>query len=484
MQEVETIFRNARIHDGTGDPEFTGEVAVADGRITAVAGPGELSGVRAASDIDLSGLALAPGFIDAHSHDDRVVLDQPEMTFKISQGVTTVVAGNCGISLAPVMFGDEPPPPMNLLGGAGAYAFPTMAAYATAVGRARPAVNVVSLVGHSALRLAVMDDVTRAANETEIAAMRELLAKCLEEGASGFSTGLYYAPNAAADPQEVASVGSVVAEMKGIYATHMRDESARIMESLRESTETAAMARLPLLISHHKCAGKANWGRSRETVEYLEDVGARQPVHVDVYPYTAGSTVLTRKQVRNCDRVLVTWSHSHPDAAGRLLSEIAADWGVSELDAASRLEPAGAIYFQMHEEDVRRILGFANAIVGSDGLPHDSHPHPRLWGTFPRVIGRYARELRLFSVPTAIHRMTGLAAKVFGLADRGTIAPGRAADLVVFDQERIIDRATYSEPNLMAEGIIAVYVNGILSFDADGGRPGAGRLLKGRRSWD
>lgn len=478
------MFRNARIHDGTGGTEFTGEVAVADGRIAAIGGPGELSGFRAVSEVDLTGLALAPGFIDAHSHDDRAVLDLPEMTFKISQGVTTVVVGNCGISLAPVMFGEKPPPPMSLLGGAGAYEFPTMAAYAEAVGRARPAVNVVSLIGHSALRLAVMDDVSRGASAAEIAAMRELLAKCQEEGASGFSTGLYYAPNAAADPQEVAAVGSVVAETKGIYATHMRDESAHVMESLRESTETAAMARLPLLISHHKCAGAANWGRSRETVEYLKDAGTRQPVHIDVYPYTAGSTVLTREQVRNCDRILVTWSHSHPDAAGRSLSEIAADWGVSELDAVAMLEPAGAIYFQMHEEDVRRILGFANAIVGSDGLPHDSHPHPRLWGTFPRVIGRYARELRLFSVPTAIHRMTGLAAKVFGLSDRGTIAPGQAADLVVFDQERIIDRATYSEPNLTADGIVAVYVNGILSFDADGARSGAGRLLKGCRSWD
>ena len=484
MQEVETIFRNALIHDGTGGPEFTGEVAVADGFITAVGGPGELSGCLAEADIDLSGLALAPGFIDAHSHDDRAVLDHPEMTAKISQGVTTVVAGNCGISLAPVTFGEAPPPPMNLLGGAGAYEFPTMAAYAAALGRARPAVNVVFLVGHSALRLAVMDDVSRGANAAEIAAMRELLARCLEEGASGFSTGLYYPPNAAADPEEVASVGSVVADMKGLYATHMRDESAQIMESLKESTETAAMARLPLLISHHKCAGAANWGRSRETIEFLDDAAARQPVHVDVYPYTAGSTVLTRKQVRNCDRILVTWSNSHPDAAGRFLSEIAGDWGMSELDAVAMLEPAGAIYFQMHEDDVRRILGFANAIVGSDGLPHDAHPHPRLWGTFPRVIGRYARELRLFSVPTAIHRMTGLAAKVFGLSDRGTIAPGQAADLVVFDQERIIDRATYSEPELMADGIVAVYVNGVLSFDADGARAGAGRLLKGRRSWD
>ena len=482
--DPETIFRNARIYDGTGRPAFAGEVLVSGDRVEAVGSPGKFPCDRAENEIDLKGLALAPGFIDAHAHDDREVIDHPEMTPKISQGVTTVVTGNCGISLAAVTFESDPPPPMNLLGGRMAYSFPTMSDYARALEQSRPAVNVVSLVGHSSLRLAVMDDVTRPADEREIAAMSELLAKCMDAGASGFSTGLYYAPNAAADPGEVAAVGKVAAARSGIYATHMRDESIHVMESLRESTETARSARLPLLISHHKCAGEANWGRSGETTSFLRKAASSQPVHVDVYPYSAASTVLTRRQVQECKRVMVAWSKSRPDAAGRFLAEIAAELGVGEVEAVDMLAPAGAIYFAMHEQDVQRIMEFEHAIIGSDGLPHDIHPHPRLWGTFPRVIGKYARELKLFPVSTAIHKMTGLAAEVFGLSDRGKIAPGFAADLVIFDQDRIIDRATYSDPKQMAEGIVAVYVNGALAFDAEGTRPGAGKLLKARREWN
>ena len=238
--------------------------------------------------------------------------------------------------------------------------------------------------------------------------------------------------------------------------------------------------RLPLLISHHKRAGAANWGRSVETVGILRRVARRQSVHVDVYPYAAASTVLTRQQAMGCDRVMVAWSKSRPEASGRFLADLEKEWGVDRPEAVAMLQPAGAIYFQMREDDVRRILGFENAIVGSDGLPHDSHPHPRLWGTFPRVIGRYAREWGLFSMEAAIRKMTGLTASVFGLSDRGTISPGMAADLVVFDPDRIIDKATFESPFRVAEGIVQVWVNGRLAFDGEATGSGAGRLLRGR----
>ncbi len=477
------VLSNARIFDGTGGPAFSGEIAFDDSGVTAVGRSGDVP--RSADDclVDAGGLAIAPGFIDAHTHDDRIVLDEPDVPAKTSQGVTTVVVGNCGISLVPVTFDRDgsPPAPMNLLGARSAYRFPSMRAYADALRRAHPSVNVVVLIGHSALRLAVMDDVARRADAGEIESMRALLSRCMEEGASGFSTGLFYPTNEAADRSEVAAVGEAAARFGGVYATHMRDETDRVLESIDESVETARHARLPLLISHHKCAGTANWGRTRQTLPRIAAARDKHPVHVDVYPYTAGSTNLRSDLVTDDYPILISWSHACPEAAGRELSSVAEEWGVSLDEAARRLDPAGAIYFQMEERDVRRVLTSPFSIVGSDGLPHDDHPHPRLWGTFPRVIGRYARDAGLFSVETAIHKMTGLAADVFGLADRGRIRAGCAADLVLFDPERILDRATYEEPRLPAEGIVAVLVNGAVAFaEGQATGAGAGRMLTGR----
>ncbi len=479
--EAEILFRNALIYDGAGAPPFRGDVAVADGRIAAV---GALSGVRAAREVDLKGRALAPGFIDAHTHDDRILLDAPEMTPKLSQGVTTVVAGNCGISLAPVTFEGDPPAPMNLLGGREAYGFPTFAAYAAALAAARPAINAVALIGHSALRLATMKDIRAPASADEIAAMRALAKAAMAEGASGFSTGLFYPTNAGATDAEVAAVGAAFAEAEGVYATHMRDETVNVLDSIEESVGTARAARLPLVISHHKCAGVANWGRTTETLPRIEAAARAQPVNVDVYPYAAGSTNLRADLVTSDFRIMITWSKAHPAARGRDLADIAAEWGVSLDEAARRLDPAGAIYFQMDEADVRRVMSSEVAMIGSDGLPHDDHPHPRLWGTFPRVIGRYARDLGLFPVETAVRKMTGLPAEVFGLSDRGRIAVGMAADLVAFDPATILDRATYDAPTAPSAGIEMVMVNGAVAFEngaATGARAGA--LLKGRRAW-
>jgi N-acyl-D-amino-acid deacylase len=480
MLAHDTVFRNAAIFDGSGAPPWVGDVALSSERIVAISPPGEIA--KGENEVVATGLALAPGFIDAHTHDDRIVLDAPDMLPKISQGVTTVVIGNCGISLAPATFDRDPPPPMNLLGGPRAYEFRSFAAYAEALGRAGPAVNVAALIGHSALRLAVMRDVSRKATAAEISAMNAHVDEAMRHGATGFSTGLFYPTNAAADEEEVTAVASRFAEHGGIYATHMRDEFDRVLDSIDESVRTAATARLPLVISHHKCAGPANWGRTRETLPKIEAAAARQPVNVDVYPYAAGSTNLRADLVTPDYPIRISWSVPHPEMTGRELSAIAAEWNCSLHEAARRLDPAGAIYFQMDEADVRRVMSSMLAMIGSDGLPHDRHPHPRLWGTFPRVIGRYARDLKLFPIEAAIYKMTGLPAKVFGLSERGRLAPGCFADLVLFNPETVIDCATYDEPLQPSLGIERVYVNGKLSFARGRGVIARGGRLVGGRS--
>jgi N-acyl-D-amino-acid deacylase len=460
------VFRNALLFDGSGAPPVSGELAVSGERIAAIGPAGTIPPAAGLAEHDLRGKALSPGFIDAHTHDDRIVLDAPDMLPKISQGVTTVVTGNCGISLAPVTFGEEPPPPMNLLGSRAAYEFPSFADYAEAIAETVPGVNVAALVGHSALRLAVMSDIRVKASDAEIGAMLDHAEEAMENGATGFSTGLFYPTNAAADADEVARVASRFADKGGVYATHMRNEGDQVLDSIAETLTTAERANIPVVISHHKCAGPSNWGRTRETLPVIEAASRKQKVAVDCYPYTAGSTNLRADLVSDDYRIMIAWSRAFPEMTGRDLSDVAAEWGVDLAEAARRLDPAGAIYFQMDEADVRRVLSFPLAMIGSDGLPHDDHPHPRLWGTFPRVIGRYARDLKLFPVETAIHKMTGLPARVFRLNGRGRLAPGAYADLVVFDPATIIDTATYDEPKKFSAGIESVFVNGTLSWEA------------------
>ena len=480
MAHCSAIFRGGLIYDGSGKPPYIGDVAVDGDRISAVGPTASLS--TAENEHDIAGLAIAAGFIDAHTHDDRIVLDAPDMLPKISQGVTTVVVGNCGISLAPAMFSGDPPAPMNLLGGREAYSFPNFKSYAAALSKSAPAVNVAALIGHSALRLAVMDDIKRRAAPSEVEAMRSLADEAMDNGATGFSTGLFYPTNEAADAHEVASIASRFAEHGGVYATHMRDEFDHVLESIDESAQTAAAAKIPLIISHHKCAGPANWGRTKETLPKLEQIALRQRLNIDVYPYAAGSTNLRADLVSDDYRIQIAWSKPHPEMNGRDLSVIAAEWNCDLKEAARKLDPAGAIYFQMDEADVRRVMSSPLAMIGSDGLPHDAHPHPRLWGTFPRVIGHYARELGLFPVETAVHKMTGLTARVFGLKDRGKLEAGCFADIVVFDPKTLIDRATYDAPLQQSVGIECVYVNGTLSFTKQKGVVArSGRLVGGKQ---
>lgn len=481
------IIRDATIFDGTGAPRTHGDVAVTGDRIVAVGDLGAYSGDR---EIVAAGKAIAPGFIDAHTHDDRAVLCGPAcMLCKMSQGATTVVVGNCGISLSPVRMRGRPVPPLDLLGDESWWTFDSFGAYAERLAREPSPVNTYALIGHMSLRVEAMGgDLDRAATDREAEAMRRRLAEALAEGASGFSTGLYYAPNAGAPTEEVIAVAEALRAARGIYVTHMRDESVGVLDSIEETLRIGRETGSPVVISHHKCSMPENYGRSSETLPAIERGAAGQRVDFDMYPYAAGSTVLMPDKVREDVAVQVTWSVPHPELSGRMLADVAAEWGLGLKQAAARLLPAGAIYFQMQEDDVRRIMAHRLSMIGSDGLPHDAYPHPRLWGTFPRVLGHYARDLGLFSMETAVHKMTGRTAEVFGMVDRGVIREGAYADLVLFDPATVIDSADFDAPTRPSTGILETWVNGQSAYvygqgDAGGATAArAGRVVTRNRA--
>ncbi|MEG8038607.1 D-aminoacylase [Sphingomonas sp. LR60] len=463
---TETTIAGAMLYDGTGSEGFLADVTIRAGRIAAIT---PASDPPATGSIDARGLALAPGFIDAHTHDDLVVITRPLMTAKVTQGVTTVVVGNCGISAgAGCATGDTLPDPMVLLGAPEAFRYATFAAYAAAVDATGPATNVAALVGHTALRARHLDRLDRDASVAERSAMRADLAEALAAGAFGFSTGLAYANAIQASTDEVMAVAAALRGTSGVYCTHLRSEGSGISAAIDEAVAIARHATAPLVVSHLKCAGAPQHGRSGAILEQLEVAAATHPVGCDCYPYTASSSTLDLGQVVPETPIMITWSDAEPAQVGRMLSEIAADWGVAPLDAAKRLQPAGAVYHCMAEADVDRILAHRLTMIGSDGLPCDPRPHPRLWGSFPRVIAHYVRKRGLLSLPAAIRKMTGLAADRFGLVDRGYVRAGMAADLVLFDPARIADRARYDDPEQPAAGVLGVWVNGVATLDRAG----------------
>ncbi|SFQ33282.1 amidohydrolase family protein [Variovorax sp. 770b2] len=461
LAHYDLLVCGGTVIDGTKAPRFQADIGITDGHIAAI---GRLDGHGAARTIDATGLIVAPGFIDSHTHDDQAVLSQALMPFKISQGVTTVITGNCGISAAPLRADMDLPMPLNLIDAPAEGRFTTFAAYLDALRHAPSSVNVAAMVGHSTLRGVTMSSLDRPASAAETAAMRAHVEEAMAAGAIGMSTGTFYATAANATTEEIIEVGRPLSARRAVYVTHMRDESDKIMEALEESFAIGRALGVPVVLSHHKAMHAPNFGKTRVTLPLIAETMKHQCVALDCYPYTAGSTMIRADRGMLDGRVLIASSEPHPACAGRDLADIAAEWGMSKHDAALRLQPGSAIYFMMDEEDVQRVLAFEETMIGSDGIPLGDKPHPRLWGTFPRVLGHYSRDVGLFPLETAVWKMTGLTARNFGLHRRGTLKVGQHADVVIFDAASIRDAANYETPARQAEGIDTVIVNGAVTW--------------------
>jgi len=477
MPAFDLIIRGGRVIDGTGAPAFDGDVAVTDGKIAAV---GRIDG-ETARIIDASGHIVCPGFIDVHSHDDIALINMPGMDFKVAQGVTTVVNGNCGAGAAPAtdafqLFyrrGVE-----GILGPVQEWKWRSLPEFYDCVRSAKPSVNAAFLVPHGALRAASMGAENRPPTEAELQRMKDHLADGMAAGAVGLSTGLIYAPGAFAQTDEIIELAKVVAQYGGIYATHMRNEGANLLDAIDEAIRIAEAAGVPVQISHHKASGRGNWGKTAESVPFIDAARERGlDITTDAYPYTAASTALAAiaprgRLVRDMDAadvMIASVKHQH-QYEGKMLPEIASMMDLPVEEATSRLlreeeNTPSAIMFLMDEGDVRRVLQHDVCMIGSDGLPTAGKPHPRLYGTFPRVLGRYSREEGLLTLEDAVRRMTSLPAKKFRLGDRGVVREGAWADLVVFDSNKVADIATYEEPRQYPTGMPYVLVNGRVVVD-------------------
>jgi N-acyl-D-amino-acid deacylase len=490
-QPFDLLIRGGRVIDGTGARAVRADVRVRDGRIAAIsmAQSPSLEPGAAARTIEADGLTVAPGFIDVHAHDDAAVMTTP-MDFKLMQGVTTDIVGNCGAGIAPrdpsrpampgaaLILGEIPDPDWQSFGE-----------YMRAVDRSQLAVNVGCFVPHGAVRYKHLGLERRAPGAAELAAMRDDVAEGMAAGALGLSTGLIYPPGAFAETDEVIELARAAAEGGGIYMSHIRNEADQLIEAVAEAIRIGREAGLPVEISHHKASGQVNFGKTKESIALIERERATGlDITFDAYPYTAKSTILAvmarQSEGETPGTTMVSSAPNSPQFEGRMLADIATMLGVSADEALNRILAAdpGAVgvFFVMDEADVRRVLAHPLCMIGSDGIPSVSgKPHPRLYGTFPRVLGEYCRDQKLFPLEEAVRKMTSLPAGRMNLAERGELREGWAADIVVFDPKTIADRATYEEPRQYPAGIEYVIVNGEIA--AERGRQTAaraGRLLR------
>ena len=493
------------VADGTGAEPVPGTVLIDGDRITAVLPPGATP--SGAEVIDATGNIVAPGFIDLHSHADFSLRTSPAAESQLAQGVTTLVAGNCGWSPFPITDLETLRAGTAFLGPKHDWSWNDLAGFGATV---ESAVNLALQVGHCTLRIAVMGNARRAPSPDELRQMQELLRAAADQGAVGFSTGLIYAPGAYASPEEVAALVATAAECGLLYSTHIRNEGAGLLAALDEAISAARAGGARLEISHLKAVGKANHGLVAAALERLEQADDLD-VGWDAYPYTATSTTLTtrlptwaladgalldrlgdpteRKRIAEAlradtllspDSVVIASLPPGPyeDSRGLSLTEIARRDEVDAAEIVLRIlenhqAAVSVVNHAMSEDDVITVLEHPRTAIASDGWIMDAtgpgHPHPRNFGTFPRVLGHYARELDIFSLAEAIRRMTSLPASRLGLADCGTIKPGAIADLVVLNPTTIADKSTYDAPWQLSVGVEHVLVAGRLALS--NGRP-------------
>ncbi len=513
---LDILIRNGVVVDGTGKAAFKADLGIAAGRVARVAEGIEQEAKRT---IEAQGLHVAPGFIDAHTHSDLTLLVSPRAESKIRQGVTTEVIGNCGFSPAPLLGAavEEVRDETKSLGLN--VTWTSVAEYLERLCKPGIAVNVVPLVGHNIVRGAVLgfDDVQPTPEQQ--AEMERLVAQAMEQGARGLSSGLFYPPGFYARTEEVIELARVAARYGGIYASHIRSETNRLFEAVAEAVEIGKQAEIQVQISHVKLEGYRNWEGADRLLAMLEDADS-QGVRVgcDQYPYTAGASWLAyilpywaqaggtkavaerlrdpevrarltkdweenraewedRGGMRDWTDLLITDCAARPKVQGKNIAEIAADEGKDPLETALDLIVVSdgqveCVCFGQLEDNVRALMRHPLVVVGSDGeslAPHgvlaQGKPHPRNYGTFPRVLGHYVREEKVLSLEEAVKKMTSVTAERFGLTDRGVIREGTWADLVLFDAQTVADKATYPDPHQYPVGISEVIVNGVVVVD-------------------
>lgn len=464
------------MYDGTGGEPLRADVGVSGDRITAI---DDLSGATASEDLDITGLAVSPGFIDVHSHDDFHVLSSPDVEHNTLQGITTVVVGNCGFGAAPY---DAAAARMGALYELLPEVQPWdgYAGYLAAVDQVKPSLNVAALVGHNTLRLDAMGDSQEVPPSIDqVTHMAGWVAEGMDAGAVGFSTGLVYEPGRYSTTDEIAAVATVAGGYRGVYTSHIRNEAAGLLEAVEEALVVGEMSGCSVQISHHKASGSDNWSGIERSLEMIEAARERgMDVTADQYPYVSGSTrlaaVLQNGALVNgtggfgqvgAEDVLIATCTERPEYEGRSLASFVDEWDLVAEDAAQRIVDEGgehvyAVIFMMDEGDVRRVMAHPSTMIGTDGIPAGSKPHPRAWGTYPRILGRYVRDEGVISLSDAIHKMSGMPADKFQLAGRGYVKEGAFADLVVFDPDTVIDEATYENPKTPPTGMPHVIVNG------------------------
>ncbi len=464
---------NGRVMDGSGKPGYPADLLVKDDRIVRI---GKIEGetLSVSEVIDARGLVVAPGFIDIHAHADFALLQNGAASHKIMQGVTTEIIGNCGTG--PVPANDEVKQYFDTLlqfmfGPIETGGLSTVGEYFDTLEKQGIAINTAYYVPHGIIRMYVMSMEAREPTPDELEQMKELVRQGMKDGALGISTGLMYPPGSFAKTDELVELAKAAGEFGGIYASHIRDETDNLAEAMAEAIEIGERAGVPVQIAHHKAAGKRNWGKVAESIRLIEEARKRGlDITADQYPYTACSTILGAIIAEEglgdpADIVIASTRYDH-SLEGKTLQEIIDESGKEAEEAVYDLidREEGAVMvvaFSMSEEDVKTVMRHPTTFIGSDGVELETgKPHPRVYGTFPRVLGKYVREEEVLSFEEAVSKMTSLPARKLGLKDRGLIAEGMLADIAIFDPEKIIDKATYQDPHQFPDGIPYVIVNG------------------------